>query len=70
MDSELIKEARAIEDTVTIDTSGAPARTLVVDVRAMTVVKVLAVLFSAWLVTQVWPLVTLLALSVMLAAAL
>jgi predicted PurR-regulated permease PerM len=42
----------------------------VVDIPALTVVKVLAILFAAYALTEVWPLITLLLVAAMLAAAL
>lgn len=70
MDTELVREARRIEDSVEIDLPEPAAHRIVVEVRALTVVKVLAVLFAAYIVMQVWTLITLLAVSAMLAAAL
>jgi predicted PurR-regulated permease PerM len=69
-ETELVREARRIEDTVQVDLPDRRVHKIAVDVPAMTVVKVLAVLFAAYIFVQVWPLITLLLISVMLAAAL
>jgi predicted PurR-regulated permease PerM len=70
MDAELVREARQIDDSVVIDLPPDPAHRVIVDVKAMTIVKILAILFVASLLTEIWPLITLIALAVMLATAL
>lgn len=70
VDPELVQEARQIEDSVTLDLPQGSARTLTIDVPARTVLKILGILFGVYVLTQVWGLLTLLAVAVMLAAAL
>lgn len=70
VDEELVREARRIDDTVELDLPQSPGHKIVIDVPALTVVKILAVLFAAYLLVQVWPLILFLLLSAMLASAL
>lgn len=70
MEEDLVKVARKIDDSVTVDPPLQPGRTLTIDISAFAVVKVLLVLLGAWALLQVWPLLTLLIVSLMLAAAL
>jgi predicted PurR-regulated permease PerM len=70
IDEELIREARRIDDTVRLDRPEPQGVRVQIDVPAMTVVKVLAILFAAYIVIDVWPLISLLLVSLMLAAAL
>jgi predicted PurR-regulated permease PerM len=69
VDEELVREARRIDDTVELDLPP-PGRKIVIDVPALAVVKVLAILFVVYLVIQVWQLILFLLISAMLASAL
>lgn len=70
VDAEVVREARQIEDSVWVDAPSTQAHRMTIDVPAMTVLKIIAILFGVYIVMQIWGLLTLLGVSVMLAAAL
>jgi predicted PurR-regulated permease PerM len=70
LDPQLVREARHIEDSIAVDRPPPTSHRVVIDVSALTILKVLGVLFGAYVLIQVWPLLTLLLTSIMLAAAL
>jgi hypothetical protein len=68
---ELIREARQIDTSVEVDLPNSePSRRMTIEISPMSVIKVMLLILAAYIVLRVWPLVTLLLLSAMFAAAL
>ncbi len=72
VDADLARQAKQIEDSVTVDLPPEPPQhqRVTVDIRAITVIKVLAILFGVLVLTRIWEVITWLAVATMLAAAL
>lgn len=71
LERELRGEAERIEDTVRLDYTPEPtSRRIVIDVPVITILKIVAVLFALTLIREIWPFITFLAVSILLAAAL
>ena len=72
VDADLARQAKRIEDSVTVDLPPEPPhhQRVTVDIRAITVIKVLAILFGVLVLTRIWEVITWLAVATMLAAAL
>src|SRR5690349_20265278 len=64
VDPELVVQARRIEDSVAVDLPQPTAHHVAIEISALTVIKVLGVIFGAYVLIQVWPLLTLLLTSV------